>query len=240
MFIVGEHWYMRGLPTGGGGEESAQSIDGGEAELCVVAKKEDAVEAFKGLLRWQDGGGEVAGFQATGLGLLVYAVLADNLPVVTALLRDKAVVDAQLHLPITKTGFPKFGLWGLAQPLHLAMAGASPRVVAALIKAGADPHDVVDINGQDPFMYAVASGRLDNIKAWLKQYPAWDLNQKNAFGSTALSIAAYCGQHKNLGVIKALLANGADLYVDGAGWTEAAPVSLLRQITPTPTPLSLG
>ena len=70
-------------------------------------------------------------------------------------------------------------------------------------------------------------GRLDNIKAWrLKLFPAWDLDQKNTFGSTALSVAAYLRQNK-LDVVKVLLAKGADLWcrTDGGGTALSAAAS---------------
>ena len=136
------------------------------------------------------------------------AVFANNLFAVRALLRDKAIVDAQLVFPIS--GSPEFGLPGGAQPLHSAMAFAGPKIVAALLKAGADPYAVFGI-GINPFHFSCAFGRLENMKEWRKIHPSWDLELTHRFGGTSLSVAAFVGQNK-LAVISWLLENGANLW----------------------------
>ena len=77
-----------------------------------------------------------------------------------------------------------------------AMTFSRPEVVATLLEAGACPHDIDGI-GNNAFMYACVTGRLDNVENWLHQFPKWNVNNRGTkFGATALNLAAHHGPNK--------------------------------------------
>jgi len=93
-------------------------------------------------------------------------------------------------------------------PLLLAMGLASWAVIEALLDHGANPH-ANDCVSQTPFHAAAILGRRENIRAWLRRFPSWDVEQTSIMATTALHISCFTGaaQHE---VVRELLNAGAN------------------------------
>eukprot|EP00947_MAST-08B_sp_MAST-8B-sp1_P006405 g6405.t1 len=91
------------------------------------------------------------------------------------------------------------------------MSFASPAVVEALLDAGASPTALVGGGmGFDPLHLAAISGSVENIEAWLRRFPSWDLERRDKqVGQTALLLGALTGAGRSFAVTKALLEAGA-------------------------------
>ena len=69
--------------------------------------------------------------------------------------------------------------------------------------------EIVDVMGNDAFMYASAHGRPKNLQCWLERIKDWDLNRQNTIiGSFAVSVGVYQGP-KKIHTVKALVSAGA-------------------------------
>ena len=77
-----------------------------------------------------------------------------------------------------------------------AMSTASPEVIIALLKAGANTN-VRDVDGLDPFMYAAKFGNVEAMKTWISK-TKHNINERDStFGSTALHFAVHFGRNKS-------------------------------------------
>jgi hypothetical protein len=88
---------------------------------------------------------------------------------------------------------------------------ASPAVVEALLDAGAAPTARTGGGtGYDPLHLAAVGGAVENIEAWLRRFPSWDLERRDKLvGNTALLWGALTGAGRSLAVTKTLLEAGA-------------------------------
>ena len=93
-------------------------------------------------------------------------------------------------------------------------------MVEALLddEAGADAMSTTAV-GFDALMYAAILGRADNIEAWLRYFPAWNLERVGAVGNSAFGLALMLGARK-LETVEVLLSAGADpTHINYAGAT---------------------
>ena len=110
-----------------------------------------------------------------------------------------------------RRAWPALTLPAGVTPLHTAMAFASPAVVEVLLDAGAAPTARTGGGtGFDPLHVAAIWGAVENIEAWLRRFPSWDLERRDKLvGSTALLFGAATGAGRSLAVTKTLLEAGA-------------------------------
>lgn len=85
-------------------------------------------------------------------------------------------------------------------------ADSKPEIVQLLVESGADIN-ARDIDGWEPLMYAVRSGRPDIVRKLIELKA--NVNAQNVDGLTPLMIAVYFNQTTD--IAKILLDNGADL-----------------------------
>ncbi len=141
--------------------------------------------------------------------MLFWAVLADDLSSVREMLRTemKDIINRGLT-----QGHPELSLFAKMTPLMMAMGFARWGVVEALLEAGANPFST-DKDGHDALMTAAMYGENEkNIRGWLKKYPQWSLERREAtVGMTALHFAAAGGANKAK-VVEALLVHGANPF----------------------------
>jgi len=95
-----------------------------------------------------------------------------------------------------------------------AVANDRVDVVKSLVARGIDP-GTVDRNGDPMLVVAARAGYLPTVDALLAARAKTD--QRNAYGDTALMVAALKG---HMAVVKALRARGAEINM--AGWTPLA------------------
>ena len=156
---------------------------------------------FKSELRWsneEDGQDQSARWiDQTGFSILAYAVFKNNLCVVKEILQTfQGTIMCLLSWRFPREGIIEIAWPGHATCLQAAMFASKPEIVIALLEAGASPKDT-NIAGLDAFKAACVSGRLENVKVWLKKFPNWNVDCRGSvFGSTALNIAARFGQRK--------------------------------------------
>ena len=198
LHSVFKHWWMRGLKE----EKKIESND-----------EESAIEKFKKKLRWSK---TEKWFDYGRMGLLMYAVTADEIHVVSELLRilnqEFKSEECTRHLEsrVRDEGYVSLGVPGGTTTLMAAMMLASPEVVSMLLESGANVESV-DVMGNDAFMFASVFGRPKNLQCWLERVKDWDLNRQNTvLGGCALGLAVYMGANK-LETVKVLLDAGARL-----------------------------
>ncbi len=186
--------------------------------------KNDAsrLEALKERLEWQDEGTESIRTRSSGASLLLWAVLADDLSSVREILRSEM---KDINRGLTQS-HPDLVLFAKMTPLMMAMSFARWGVVEALLKAGANPFST-DKDGHDALMFAAFFDKVENIRGWLKMYPQWSLERREAMlGLTVLHFAAATGANKAK-VIEALLEHGANpLTLSHAGHSVVSCVAL--------------
>ncbi len=137
-------------------------------------------------------------------------MLADDLSSVREMLRMGTEMK-DISRGLTRSShYPELSLFAKATPLIMAMGFARWGVVEALLKAGANPFST-DEDGHDALMFAAMYGEDEkNVRGWLKMYPQWNLERRDATaGMTALHFAAAAGANKAK-VIEALLEHGAN------------------------------
>jgi hypothetical protein len=136
----------------------------------------------------------------------MWAVLADDLSSVREILRSEM---KDINRGLTQS-HPKLTLLAKMTPLMMAMGFARWGVVEALLQAGANPFST-NKDGHDAFMIAAIFGKDENnIRGWLKMYPQWNLERREAtVGATALTWAAGLGANKAK-LVEALLEHGSN------------------------------
>jgi ankyrin repeat protein len=167
---------------------------------------------LKELLQWR-GDKEEASFVAqSGLSLLLYATVSNDLLAVKDLLRTNA---ADVHTA-AQEGFEPFGFPPGLTPLHFAVSFADWEVVELLLEAGADPMRC-DVGWEmDPLHHAALRGRDGIVSAWLQRFgSSWEINRQNKYGLTPLHFSVKYGG-PSLASVKALLAAGADQSIPDA------------------------
>jgi hypothetical protein len=173
----------------------------------------DTLIAFTTSLRWSDSHDKTFVDQE-GFPLLGYAAVSDCVQAVQEVLnkiqdiKDPKIRKKYRRARCPKSGLVALGVPGLSTPLIGAMFASRPKIVSLLLEHGADPFET-DIAGNDPFMFASISGRIDNVKFWLDRFPKWNLERKNTVvGGFALGHAVYMGPQR-LELVKVLLDHGA-------------------------------
>ncbi len=168
------------------------------------------LDALKERLAWQDEGTESKRTRSSGASLLFWAGLADDLSSVREILRMRTELK-DISRGLTQS-YPELSLFAKMTPLMMAMGFARWGVVEALLKAGANPFST-DKDGHDAMMFAAMYGEDENnIRGWMKMYPQWNLERREAtIGLTALHWAAAAGANK-ANVVKALLEHGANPF----------------------------
>jgi hypothetical protein len=81
-------------------------------------------------------------------------------------------------------------------PLNLAMMMASPDIVQAILKAGADPYVLYSKVNMDSVMLASLYGRVENVELWLNTFSDWNVKDRvlTFNGANALNLTARIGQ----------------------------------------------
>ncbi len=134
---------------------------------------------------------DVNSAQADGMTALHWAAYRDDLEMAEILLAAKANPE-----PSTRVG--------AVTPLILAARNGSPSLIAALLKAGADPSKAASTGGS-PLMAAATAGNVDAVKALVDA--GADLNaREKTNGETALMFAAWEDRGD---AIRLLIARGA-------------------------------
>ncbi len=119
---------------------------------------------------------DVNSAQGDGMTALHWAAYRDDLPLAELLIEAKANLDAETRV-------------GAITPLILAARNGSGAMIAALLKAGADPGKAAS-TGATPLMSAATSGVVDAVKALVDG--GADLNaREKTNGETALMFAAW-------------------------------------------------
>lgn len=131
-----------------------------------------------------------------GETVLFDAIQNSNEPIVDLLLAAHANVNIRDKVNIT--------------PIHLAALQNNPSIVKKILAAGVRRNILNSIeaaNGQTPLMIATEKGNLEIVKILLNA--GVPVNQKNADGDTALSIAEYSHSKNKDEIIKLLKERGA-------------------------------
>ena len=134
---------------------------------------------------------DVNSAQGDGMTALHWAVYRDDLPMAELLIEAKANPEAETRV-------------GAVTPLILAARNGSGALIAALLKAGADPGKAAS-TGATPLMSAATSGSVDAVKALVDG--GADLNaREKTNGQTALMFAAW---ENRADVVRLLVTRGA-------------------------------
>ena len=229
VFTALKPWLMRGLPTSEEtdkvraattseedvGESKAGSGNGGEGGDCTSGGK-SGLAAARELFRWRDDETESAETERTGIGLLFWSSLSDNVEAVLELAKEAAAnmdgggsVESNKALCINRPDLFGTFIKGTTA-LHMAVSFASWPVVEALLAMGANPTAKL-MNGYDTIMLMSWFGRTDNITRWSEGFPEWDFLRRaeGAVGITALAVAIMFGPNK-LETVKTLVKAGAN------------------------------
>ena len=194
------------------------------------------LEGFKHTVGWRGDSAEQQETITTGASLLLWSVLANDLPVVQELLRTQPMqaqpIQAQpmqaqpmqaqpmqvqpmlIHdsANINRTiraSRPELCVWSKMTPLMAGMAFARWEIVELLLDAGAR-HTVRDSVGNDAFMQAAVFGRTDNIRHFLARFPCYNLDRRNKFGMSALAATLLYGTNA-FATVKVLVKAAAPL-----------------------------
>ena len=120
-------------------------------------------------------------FDRSGVSVLMYSVLADQIKVVETILHqldqisDKSERTRRLEKGLDKNGLLSMGFPGNATPLHAALGLARPEIVLMLLDKGISPN-ARDVIGNSPFLVACLLGRLDNLKVWFVRITSLSLS----------------------------------------------------------------
>jgi ankyrin repeat protein len=159
-----------------------------DSPVADAAMRGDA-EAVRALLKQ---GADVNAPQGDGSTALHWAAETNNVEIVRLLLDASANVDATTRN-------------GALTPLHVGAEAGSAAVVELLLQAGADAN-IKSTRDVTALHLAAAAGSVETVQA-LMEHGA-DVNaRESAAGQTPLLFAA---ENNRAGVIKALLAGGAD------------------------------
>jgi hypothetical protein len=193
-----KHWWMRGLK---------------KIEIIVADASSTSVQKFKEKIRWSK---KEKWFDCGGVGLLMYAVTADETNVVSEVLQIlKQDFKGEEYIRLLESrvrdkGYVSLGVPGGTTTLMAAMMVASSQVVSMLLESGANVENV-DAMGNDAVIYAATYGRPKNLQCWLERVKDWDLNRQNTVvAGCALGLAVYMGANK-LETVRILLDAGASL-----------------------------
>ncbi len=226
-----QHHFFRGLEESGGQNRSSVNLGQKHArqELTSDASR---LQALKERLEWQDEGIiEFKRTRSSGASLLFWAVLADDLSSVREILRMRTEMkDISRGLA---QSYSELSLLAKMTPLMMAMGFARWGMVEALLKAGANPLST-DKDGHDALMCAAIYGEDENnIRGWLKRYPQWNLERREATaGMTALHWAVAAGANK-AEMVEALLEHGANpLTLSHTGGSVVHSVALNPDTSP--------
>jgi len=197
-YSVLKHWWMRGL----NGYDKIQAD-----------KNKSATQKFKVIMRWDQ---SEKWFDRKGVGVLMYAVVGNEVNVVRELLeylqrhhKDKEY-NRRLASRVRDEGYVTVAIPGRITTLMAAMMLACPDVVSTLLEYGACV-DSVDVMGNDALMLSSVLGQFKNIRFWTENVKGWDLSKNNTIlGGTALSCALYLGPSK-FETVNVLLNGGARL-----------------------------
>jgi len=149
---------------------------------------EGNLEGVRSLLSQQV---DVNSAQGDGMTALHWAAYRDDLPLAELLIEAKANPEAETRV-------------GAVTPLILAARNGSGAMIAALLKAGADPGKAAS-TGATPLVSAATSGSVDAVKALVDG--GADLNaREKTNGQTALMFAAW---ENRADVIRLLMERGA-------------------------------
>ena len=237
VFTALRPWLMRGLPTSEEidreqaatsekekGESKAESESGGEGSgeggdeggSCTSGGGKNGIAAARALFRWRDDATEAEETKRTGMGLLVWSSLNNNLGAVLELAEEAAAnkSEGSSNEPNNALRVHRPDLFGVflkgVTALHAAAFVGSWPLVEALLEMGANPM-IKAGNGMDVLMAMSTFGRAGNIRRWIERFPSWNLSRRATAsgGLTALSIAMGIGPNK-LEAVKALVEAGAD------------------------------
>lgn len=206
LFQVFSHWFLRGLPRSDG------KVDGIEDD---AVDDNDALKSFMTTLRWTTSTTtDMEWFDVENVSLLFYAAGAKKLRVVRALLKRLSALENSderlriLNAGVRKQGYVEFGIPSDLSALGFAVFMSSPEIICALLDAGADPH--LRYGAFSPLHIACVSGVVENINAWFRHLPQWDVNERDGkLGGVPVSICAKLGPLK-LPALNALIDAGAD------------------------------
>jgi len=168
-----KHWWMRGLKN---------------EENIVADENVTAVQKFKKILRWDTGD---SWFDRDGVGLLMYAVTADESHTVSELLQmlkrdfNGDEYTRRLESRVRDEGYVSLGVLGGSTTLMAAMMTGSREAVSILLECGANVN-CVDVMGNDSFMicsegdvsYRCVQRRFDEIS----RHRIWNICVKSCSG----------------------------------------------------------
>ena len=212
---VFKHWMFRGFAK----REKTRA----KREKTRISDLNNPRTELEEFLKWdQDIDGTF--IDRDGVSLLMYAVCMDHLDIASYLLKeinehfknDSVEKQRRIESRIPLKGFIHVGITGSCTALIVAMTIASPAMVDLLLENGANPHDV-DMNGNNVFICACATNRLDNVKFWLQRFPDWNLDARNTVvGGIALGCAVLLGQNR-YELTEFLLNRGANMILTDSG-----------------------
>jgi ankyrin repeat protein len=223
-FAAMEHWWFRGLLGEGTdvGEEGSEK--GGKGSFMSLGKKlssqqasasgsgvTDRLAGLKAVLKWRGDEEEKKETKKTGMGLLWWAVVADDLPAVMQLLKGGSAKSNKVEVNRgLKEERQDLSWWRKMTPVMMVMCFSRFEIVEALLEAGANPK-ARDRKGYDAVHLASKLGRADNVAAWLGRFPRWDLERRDSVvGMTALNVAIVFGPRK-IDTVRVLLDAGANI-----------------------------
>ena len=175
------HYFMRGLSDDMREDEPSQQV---------------ALDVVRESIRWRGDVMEAEETRRTGVGLLFWCAVADNVGACRAVLAACDDVNQRRAAANQATRSDRPDLFSLFQlgmtPLALACCIASWPVVEALLDAGADPMLSTPISKMDCSMGMTCWGSSWCIPKWATRFPDWDWQRKSAVG---VSNVVYAGEH---------------------------------------------
>jgi hypothetical protein len=199
-----QHRYFEGL-EGTRGSVLGEKLAERTTTLMVTNRRMGGLTALKEKLAWRDDDTERKEAGPSGVSLLFWAVMANDVSSVRQLLHAGCKF---VNRGLAKKK-PEFSMWKGTTPLHVSMGFACWEVVELLLDGGADPV-AVDMQGKDALMWASFFGNVTNIWFWMERFPDWNLERREVeVGMTALHFAAACGTNKRP-TLELLLLKGAN------------------------------